>query len=988
MKKVLFMVFMIILAFTVVACNGISSSTTTTTGAETTVSSTTDTSSSTDLSTLDTEFPVIEGVSDVTIFLNSEFNALDGVTATDNIDGDITSKIEISGVVDTTKEGVYFLKYSVTDEAGNKSTADRYVTVEIDPSTIGDGMVKNGDFSLGTSIWVVSENEGGVGEFEVVEGVGTVDVIAAGWSVPFPRLDSAVMELENGMTYEVSFDAKADAARSIKVQVGQLLDDNPWFVDYLNGLIVIYDLSTDWETFTFKFTMNEDVDDGAILEGQLLFNHGTIEGEVGLDNLNTVVYYDNITIVESTPDPDTTAPTINGAKDLTLETGSVFDPLAGVSATDIVDGNIPLDATNYVSDVDTSVPGEYTVVYTVSDEAGNIKTITINVVVVDLVFNNTNEVIDGTFTSTTEIIAEVQDENNGYADITDPEIWYHYVATWDNAQATFAVTDGAAVIDVTAAGGNDWGVMLKQNGLTLVQGQTYRLSFSASSTVARDIIAKVSDHYSGSFALTTEKQSYSLIFTYEKANTTTERVLFLLGAMDGYVASTVTIDDVELSVLEQDELLVNGNFTNTGWSIWAQDWDDFPTVNADVIDGEFVITTDKLGSANWAIQFFQEGLVLEAGKTYRITFDAKADTVRDINVKLIDANSAENALTVSLTDTLATYTFEFTYNGTATSGKLDFELGLINESVAGTVTFDNVKFEEVESEAVVDDTNQVVNGGFDQVVGWISWVQDWEPLGGVDLSQVSGQLVVDVTALGGANWGVQLFQEGIELIPGEVYTVVFNAKASVVRDMNVVLIAGSSEFRKTFDLTDEMATYTYTFKYTGTETAGKIDFELGNISEASVPSLITFDSILFFRNYNPQPEPVVLTEETWAVYGSMTLTETDTEKTITYVSTTGNWWDNSVQGLILPFDKTQTHIVFTFTGVENHSYLFKIEVNKDLGREISVIATGAQQEVVLDLSTLSEADREQLSKIIIFSNIATQEGTLIYNGWDYYTPTE
>jgi len=119
----------------------------------------------------------------------------------------------------------------------------------------------------------------------------------------------------------------------------------------------------------------------------------------------------------------------------------------------------------------------------------------------------------------------------------------------------------------------------------------------------------------------------------------------------------------------------------------------------------------------------------------------------------------------------------------------------------------------------------------------------------------------------------------------------------------------------------------------------------------------------------------------------MTLDETETEKTITYVSGDTNPWDSNVQGQILPFDGTQTHIVFTFTGVENHVYLFKIEVNQDLGREIQVIATGALQEVVLDLSTMTEAERNQLVKIIIFSWDTTQSGTLIFNGWDYYTPT-
>ncbi|PKK92468.1 MAG: hypothetical protein CVV62_00170, partial [Tenericutes bacterium HGW-Tenericutes-7] len=782
----------------------------------------------------------------------------------------------------------------ITDQAGNKKEETRYVYVEVDPNLIGDEIVQNGDFSLGNAVWNVTDGEGSSSTFAVTDEVGVLTVLSPSWAAWAPRLESNVIEFENGVTYEITFDAKADAVRSINVQVGQLLSGAPWFVDYKPGQPQVFDLSTDWQTFTFKFTMNN-----ATGEGQLLFENGTVNGGVGTDNLATVIYYDNVSIVESTPDPDTAAPIISGATDLVLETGAVYDPLAGVTVFDVVDGNIVLDSSNYVSDVDTSTPGEYTVTYTVSDVAGNIATITINVTVVSLVFNNTDDITDGTFVTTTTIVPEVQDELNGYADITDPEIWYYYVAGWDGAAATFSVIGEAAVIEVTAVGGADWSVMLKQRGIELVAGETYKLTFTASSTVARDIIAKVSDNHAQTFALTTDAATYSFIFTYEGDYTDNERLMFMLGNMTNYVASTITIDDVELSILQQDELVVNGDFNVDGWSVWSQDWDQgtgIPSVTAGIVNGEYVVTTDLLGDANWAIQLFQEGLVLEAGKTYRVTFDAMADTTRSINVKLIDGNGAESFTTIALTATMDTYTFEFLYEGTSTTGKLDFELGLIADSVAGTVTFDNIKFEEVESEAVVPATDQVVNGTFDKVIGWSTWAQDWEPVAGVTISQELGQLLVDVTALGGANWGVQLFQENVTLIEGATYTLTFVAKASVARDMNFVLIDGNgAEFRETFNLTDEFVVYTFTFLYDGTSTVGKLDFELGNISAASVPALITFEEVNFFRNFNPQEEPVVEpTEEVWTGYG-MTLVETETEITITYADTPEQWWTINAQ---------------------------------------------------------------------------------------------
>lgn len=53
--------------------------------------------------------------------LNDTYTA-PGFTATDNIDGDITSKVVSEGSVDTSKKGTYTVTYSVEDSSGNKAT--------------------------------------------------------------------------------------------------------------------------------------------------------------------------------------------------------------------------------------------------------------------------------------------------------------------------------------------------------------------------------------------------------------------------------------------------------------------------------------------------------------------------------------------------------------------------------------------------------------------------------------------------------------------------------------------------------------------------------------------------------------------------------------------------------------------------------------------------------------------------------------------------
>ena len=71
----------------------------------------------------------INGNRNIIIALNSEYKE-EGATAQDEIDGDITDKIQIEGNVDTAKEGSYYITYKVKDKAGNEISNQRIVVVK------------------------------------------------------------------------------------------------------------------------------------------------------------------------------------------------------------------------------------------------------------------------------------------------------------------------------------------------------------------------------------------------------------------------------------------------------------------------------------------------------------------------------------------------------------------------------------------------------------------------------------------------------------------------------------------------------------------------------------------------------------------------------------------------------------------------------------------------------------------------------------------
>lgn len=64
--------------------------------------------------------PKIEGAKDITIKLGDSINLLEGITASDQEDGDLTSQIEVIGEVDTNQLGSYEVTYRVKDSDNNE----------------------------------------------------------------------------------------------------------------------------------------------------------------------------------------------------------------------------------------------------------------------------------------------------------------------------------------------------------------------------------------------------------------------------------------------------------------------------------------------------------------------------------------------------------------------------------------------------------------------------------------------------------------------------------------------------------------------------------------------------------------------------------------------------------------------------------------------------------------------------------------------------
>lgn len=141
------------------------------------------------------------------------------------------------------------------------------------------------------------------------------------------------------------------------------------------------------------------------------------------------------------------------------------------------------------------------------------------------------------------------------------------------------------------------------------------------------------------------------------------------------------------------ELARGGDFaaSSADWSLAV----NCGAATGSVQGGAWVANVTDAGSAGYCLQFRQGGLNLESGKTYVFSFDAKASSARTLIGYVGQAGDPyTNYLlgttgdwTVSLTNSVQTFSKTFTMTANDPAGRIDINLG---GAGTGTVTIDNV----------------------------------------------------------------------------------------------------------------------------------------------------------------------------------------------------------------------------------------------------------------------------------------------------------
>ena len=322
--------------------------------------------------------PVIHAT-DKSITVGDTFDPKADVTATDEEDGNLTSKIIVEkNDVKTDVAGQYEVTYKVTDSHGATRTKTIIVTVNPKMEVLNEAPVIHatdktitvGDtFDPMAGVTVEDAEDGNLTTKIVVEKNDVKTDVAGKYEV----------------TYKVTDNQGATRRKTIIVTV------NPK-MEVLNEAPVIH--ATD-KTITVGDTFDPmtgvtatDAEDGN-LTTKIIVEKNDVKTDVAgkyevtykVTDSKGVSYTKTITVtVNPKMEVLNEAPVIH-ATDKTITVGDTFDPMAGVTATDAEDGNLTTKIEVKKNDVDTTKAGKYEVTYKVTDNQGATCTKTIAVTV-------------------------------------------------------------------------------------------------------------------------------------------------------------------------------------------------------------------------------------------------------------------------------------------------------------------------------------------------------------------------------------------------------------------------------------------------------------------------------------------------------------------------------------------------------------------------------------------------------------------------------
>jgi hypothetical protein len=309
-----------------------------------------------------------------------------GVTATDNVDGNLSSQVQIDfGALTTEAVGTFDVVYSVKDSSNNTATFTRSVLIAnlVDSGYLSDPTFQNG----GDNQWKPKSNDGQASiAYNAAQGVMNVTVTSlGGWaSAAGAYFSGSSEELVLGQWYMFTFTVKSSVNRQMTMRMGLQTDQaNGWLDDFDgNAAGNLLNLTTEYVTYRFYFKLDSHTSSNGSSEFKIELNLGNINySGVGV---GSVTSFKDVYIYQLTETflPPTFTEVSSPETPRKLVVGSALPDFATYAVAKDMSGN-PLDVAVNASAVNMNVPAVYTVVLSATDSRNNTTEYQIDVLVVE-----------------------------------------------------------------------------------------------------------------------------------------------------------------------------------------------------------------------------------------------------------------------------------------------------------------------------------------------------------------------------------------------------------------------------------------------------------------------------------------------------------------------------------------------------------------------------------------------------------------------------
>ena len=548
-------------------------------------------------------------------------------------------------------------------------------------------------------------------KFPIMERQLVVNVKQTNGEAEQVAVNQGDLKLEANTTYGFSFEAKADAPRSMDID---LISGEGHSIQIHQGQNI--QLDQEMKTYTGEISIG-DGEPTANSEFRLLLGSST--GTVYVDNVRLTKRGNPISVNGYAHIPATEAWSMQGLQLENSDEGGQH--ISHMEEGDLLQYKIDVAADDdyVISARMASAEDDSSVRFSIKDEQGTTVAQSVYALGDTGGWQKYNTVYFPPVTLTAGkhyyVDFEGKDYNTRWVDISQNKVKNGELAAsqehWEkipNDLITSDVEGGGVLIHLPGTSTDWWDVLLQQRQIKLDEGKTYRLAFEASASSPKSVQAVVSQnegdytkYMEEKIELTESKQQYAYTFTMNGASDPAAVLAFGLGYPSSIGNHTISIYNVSFIEVnpsaDQGGQPINVNLISNGdFSKGTDGW--FTHVDGDSKELEISASNHqlqaKIGTAGqnpWDRQVINEGFGIQRDFKYKLTFKAKADKPRKMNLGIgwVDASANYEwhgffgeKVDLTAEEQLFTFTFNATEDSYANT-RISFDMGNISGAEDG-----------------------------------------------------------------------------------------------------------------------------------------------------------------------------------------------------------------------------------------------------------------------------------------------------------------